>query len=683
MLANMASATGDSFLRVVREGALGTTDSENGFITPADVTPGDGTFTVGHDNQRMVWFEYNSASTSTNRQRSWIIEFVAPVGHILQPGVYEASARSPYFTNVVPGMYIAANGDSLEGTGVFRIRHVQFGPGIQVQSFWATFEHHYDGGIPAIVGELRYNFTPAPAVDAPVQRFVRLREILEFDVTAPGDVEAQGLPDGATFIPIVGVWRFTWTPLPGSVGHHRIVFHTQTDDGQVDVTTLIQVVGETSLTLTDEDGSYHLLREADSSFGLFENRYASNSIVITARGREISDFWQLEFAAPSGHKLTVGAYEDAVRPIFALPAQSSLDISGNYSGCYELNGAFTIRQLEYGPNDRIRSLRAAFFQRCVGSTGFITGELRFNFDPILPTNRPPEIDCPKGIVECPSPSGDVCDLRLRIVDPEGDALRITTEIADRSPVTFFIRATGSSQAFFETYSDVYPLGVHLVKFIISDSARNTNICYTTVHCIPDTEAPSLVCPPDIRTVNTPGRCSARVHLEPPAPIDTCEFPTVTGVRSDGRALDAPYPLGMTAMYWTASDSFGNNTNCIQWIQVDDAEPPHVICERVKGSRLFEPNFFLARAIDNCGFGRAVFVKDSARNITSGPFPSSTYLRFVRAQSPSPSVRSHGPRVFSLALKGDALVFADDLMGRRSSIVRLRLQPERRFPAVFR
>jgi hypothetical protein len=616
------------------------------------------------------------------------MEFIAPVGTILTQGVYAASAQPSPLTSIVPHMLIAPRGDG-PGVGVFRIQEVQFGPGTEVQSFWATFECHYDAHTPAIVGELRYNFTPPLAVDAPLQRSVRLGETVEFDVTAPGVIEAIGLPAGATFVGVgEDVWRFAWTPLPGTVGHHRIAFRTQTATGETETTTLVQVVGETSLTLISAPGDYigsgeqHFRTQADTLFFLFESWYVSNSVVLRAYAKQSEEFWEVVLAGPAGKGLTVARYEDAERPIMAaLDAQAMLEISGNHRGCYEQRGAFTVHQIEYNPNERIRSLWATFIQRCDGSTGALTGELRFNMDPVVPTNHPPEASCSLGFVDCPSINGGVASLRARISDPETNDVTVVWETGGRTVLVDRIGAEQLGRAVFRSYEAEFPVGLSLVKLTISDSARNTNLCYTTVHCVADTEPPLITCPANIRTVNKKGRCWARVQLEMPLNQDQCGVPAISGVRSDGRSLDQPYYVGVTEVYWTASDAFSNSTNCVQLIQVDDTEQPKVICQSVSGSRLLRPNLYLLRAQD-CSSSGYLYVKDSARALVYGPFAEGTYVHFFRSRAAGARSRPLlPPGAYSIGLKGDALVFTVDAWGNRSAFVRQRLHRENTPPFI--
>ena len=67
--------------------------------------------------------------------------------------------------------------------------------------------------------------------------------------------------------------------------------------------------------------------------------------------------------------------------------------------------------------------------------------------------------------------------------------------------------------------------------------------------------------------------SAVVALGSPIASDNCGDPTISSVRSDGAAMDAPYPVGVTTVIWTATDAAGNKASVTQTVTVLDLEPP--------------------------------------------------------------------------------------------------------------
>jgi hypothetical protein len=55
--------------------------------------------------------------------------------------------------------------------------------------------------------------------------------------------------------------------------------------------------------------------------------------------------------------------------------------------------------------------------------------------------------------------------------------------------------------------------------------------------------------------------------------DNCGDVKVSSVRSDGAAIDSPYPVGLTTITWTATDAAGNTASATQTVTVLDVEPP--------------------------------------------------------------------------------------------------------------
>jgi len=92
----------------------------------------------------------------------------------------------------------------------------------------------------------------------------------------------------------------------------------------------------------------------------------------------------------------------------------------------------------------------------------------------------------------------------------------------------------------------------------------------------DTEAPVITPPADVVVGNDLHLASALVATAAPGATDNCTEPVVTGVRSDApAALDAPYPVGVTKITWTAKDAAGNTSSVVQSITVEDREAPTI------------------------------------------------------------------------------------------------------------
>jgi YVTN family beta-propeller protein len=118
----------------------------------------------------------------------------------------------------------------------------------------------------------------------------------------------------------------------------------------------------------------------------------------------------------------------------------------------------------------------------------------------------------------------------------------------------------------------YSLGATSVTLTATDSFGASGRCTGTVTVV-DNTPPMITCPPSITTKgNIPDDPAANVDPGTPTATDNCSGPTVSGTRSDGKALDAPYPFGTTTITQTATDAGGNQASCQQTITVVPNRP---------------------------------------------------------------------------------------------------------------
>jgi hypothetical protein len=100
----------------------------------------------------------------------WSLEFGAPRGTPLRPGVYENATRAVFRSGGSPGLDV--NGDSSgcnQVFGRFEVTEAVFAADGAVQRFVATFEQRCGPSAPALRGELRLEsppFVPFPETDA-------------------------------------------------------------------------------------------------------------------------------------------------------------------------------------------------------------------------------------------------------------------------------------------------------------------------------------------------------------------------------------------------------------------------------------------------------------------------------------------------------------------------------------
>jgi hypothetical protein len=129
-------------------------------------------------------------------------------------------------------------------------------------------------------------------------------------------------------------------------------------------------------------------------------------------------------------------------------------------------------------------------------------------------------------------------------------------------------------------------------FFAGISLTNDAIRFSLVS-VKDVEKPSFTAAPEsITRDNDPGLGSAVVAVSPPITTDNCGEATVSGVRSDGAAMDAPYPVGVTTITWTATDAAGNSASATQTVTVLDKEAPVFVAAPIAppiAARTFGPS----------------------------------------------------------------------------------------------
>ncbi|MGZ3437003.1 MAG: HYR domain-containing protein [Gemmatimonadaceae bacterium] len=104
------------------------------------------------------------------------------------------------------------------------------------------------------------------------------------------------------------------------------------------------------------------------------------------------------------------------------------------------------------------------------------------------------------------------------------------------------------------------------------SLANDTIRFSPVRTRDDVP-PTITAPANLTANNDPHLASAVVTVVAPAASDDCSPVTLSSVRSDGAAIDAPYPVGVTTITWTAKDDAGNTSSATETVTVLDVEAP--------------------------------------------------------------------------------------------------------------
>jgi hypothetical protein len=245
--ASSTIARAETSLRLASEPGDPIGDGKSYFFTPDDAP-----FYASRNFQQGVGVSFISS------EHFWFLDFAAPDGQPLVPGVYLNAFRYPFEDPGEAGLSVTGDGRGCNGsTGSFEVKQIEYGADDIVLSFWARFEQHCDGMPPALTGEIRFEISTTVAVSAPMAQSVVRRKNLTFAVSAtdasgdPLTLSAAGLPSGATFVDHGnGTGSFSWTPPFAQMGTHLVTFQGENDHGEVDGSvTAIAVTGLTSLVL--------------------------------------------------------------------------------------------------------------------------------------------------------------------------------------------------------------------------------------------------------------------------------------------------------------------------------------------------------------------------------------------------------------------------------------------------
>ena len=156
------------------------------------------------------------------------------------------------------------------------------------------------------------------------------------------------------------------------------------------------------------------------------------------------------------------------------------------------------------------------------------------------------------------------------------------------------------------------------------SLTNDGLRFSPIQ-VRDEIAPTFDAPPTaLQADNDPGLATAVVAVAPPTASDNCSNTTVTFVRSDGNTdLNAPYPVGVTTITWTAKDASGNLVTATQTVTVIDVEDPTIQQGNVS-TPATSPTGAVAKfapiAADNVGVVSVVCTRESGSLFPIGSTP---------------------------------------------------------------
>lgn len=115
---------------------------------------------------------------------------------------------------------------------------------------------------------------------------------------------------------------------------------------------------------------------------------------------------------------------------------------------------------------------------------------------------------------------------------------------------------------------VYPLGQTTVTWTVVDTSGNTSTA-TQIVTVVDVTNPVLFVPAPVVTNVNSGCGAINVALGTPIATDNCAIASITN--------NAPttFPVGITTVTWTATDTSGNTTSATQFVRIQDTVVPTI------------------------------------------------------------------------------------------------------------
>ncbi|HET7489363.1 MAG TPA: Ig-like domain repeat protein [Acidimicrobiales bacterium] len=399
-----ASPTGTTYVAMFGDASDYVTFGQKMLFVPAT----DTTVSI-QGTASYLTLSVNSGSSSPSGSHSYYLNFAAPPGQTLAPGLYAGATRAPFRKTGEPGIDIYGDGRGCnEVKGSFTVDDIGVDGAGNVNRLSLTYESHCEGGDAAVFGEVKYQatggdpaLTVAPSrVGFPARLVGQPSTDVPVTVVNPGpdtvSVSSAALAGTNTAdFAVVGDACSGTTVAAGARCAVTVRF-TPTDAGARTARLDIADSTPAGLHSTDLGGTgipgtsvFTLDSEPGDWVG------AGQQLVFTPSNATISGsgspgyvrmaaitpgyghWFYADIAAPVGETLHVGTYTGATRAAFRQPGEPGIDISGDGRGCNNITGQFTVEEISFGPDGSLATFAASYEQRCEGWMPPMFGELRF------------------------------------------------------------------------------------------------------------------------------------------------------------------------------------------------------------------------------------------------------------------------------------------------------------------
>ena len=126
----------------------------------------------------------------------------------------------------------------------------------------------------------------------------------------------------------------------------------------------------------------------------------------------------------------------------------------------------------------------------------------------------------------------------------------------------------------------FPLGIHMVEWLITDPEGNQDSCTFTV-TVEDHEPPGITCPTDATVSTDLQQCTHTIGgttFNPVSVTDNCpDFTYSNSLDASNNLMNYTLPLGINSITWTVDDQHGQTASCVFAVTVEDTEAPEIQC----------------------------------------------------------------------------------------------------------
>jgi hypothetical protein len=333
--------------------------------------------------------------------RHYHLEFSAPVGRTLAPGLYAGAQRYGFGPPNSPGMDIGGDGRGCNKlSGAFFVQDIAFDAEGKVTRAWLVYEQHCEGMWPALFGEVRVGEPSlAPAVLAPQAITWPAGDVSRPSTTVPVSLFAVDARLTVKRVSVIGRNASDFVVRKNGCTGDLAAGSSCT----VQVRAVPRAPGSRVATLRflDSDGAPRdvalgifafggltrvvLTSDLGDSVGQSQNRSfpVARNVIYAVGSRQGIEFrlaagkgWVADFLPPRGRTLTRRTYTGVARYPFN-GGRSGINVSRTDRVCDRYTGQFTVNSVAWWPGGGLRAASVSFEQHCDGAAPALRGTFEF------------------------------------------------------------------------------------------------------------------------------------------------------------------------------------------------------------------------------------------------------------------------------------------------------------------